>query len=277
MDIKLDNKDENIEKNIVKKSFNFKKVLIIVCCVLISIILLIIYSRYKATGGLKVNEYKITDSSLPQNFHGIKVAHFSDIYFGNTVDIDYLKEIVSSINDLKPDIVVFTGDLIDKDIDNDSKNEIVSILSSIKYNIGKYAVKGDSDNNLFDEIITSSGFTIFDNTSLELYYKGDTSIVIGNGDFSSNLFSILLIHEPDSVNDLSNNFNLILAGHSLGGQINLPIVRNLLLPNGAKEYYNGFYDVNESKLYVSSGIGTTSFKYRFNNKPSVNLYRLTSY
>lgn len=62
-----------------------------------------------------------------------------------------------------------------------------------------------------------------------------------------------------------------------GGQINLPFIRNLFLPSGSKKYYNGYYNVNGSNLYVSSGIGTTNFKYRFNNKPSINLYRLTSY
>lgn len=273
MDIKLDNNDIINDKS-VKKSFDFKKILIIVCCVLISFVLLIIYSRYKATSGLIVNEYKITDSGLPQSFHGVKLVHFSDIYFGNTVDIDYLKKIVSSINDLKPDIVVFTGDLIDKEIDNDSKNEIISILGSIKYSIGKYAIKGDSDNILFNDIITSSGFTILDNSSLELYYKGDTPIIIGNGDFSSNLYSISLIHSPNMINDFNNSHNLVLAGHTLGGQINLPILRKLFLNSS---YYRGYYNVNGSNLYVSSGIGTTSFKYRFNNKPSINLYRLTSY
>lgn len=273
MDIKLDDKIEND----VKKSINFKKILLIVCSIFICIFLIIIYCRYKATSGLKVNEYKVTDSALPQNFHGVKVVHFSDIYYGNTVSIEFLKEIVSSINEIKPDIVVFTGDLLSKEIDVDTKNEIISILGSITSSIGKYAIKGDSDNSLFNEIIASSGFTILDNSSLEIYYKGDTPIVIGNGDFSSDFFSILLVHEPDMINDYNNSFNLVLSGHSLGGQINLPFIRNLFLPSGSKKYYNGYYNVNGSNLYVSSGIGTTNFKYRFNNKPSVNLYRLTSY
>ena len=276
MDIKIDDINNDIS-NDVKKKFDFKKVLLIICFILICIIFVIIYSRYKATSGLKVKEYKFTDSSLPSNFHGVKLVQLSDIYFGNTVDIDYLKKIISSVNELDPDIVVFTGDLIDKDLDNDTKEEIVSILSSITSTIGKYSIKGNSDNDFYDDIMKSSGFTILNNDSVELYYKGNTPIVIGNGDFSSNLFSILLVHEPDSISNYSNSFNLILAGHSLGGQINLPIIRNLFLPNGSKKYYNGFYEVNNSKLYVSSGIGTTSFKYRFNNKPSISLFRLTSY
>ena len=272
MDIKLDNKVEDVKKN-----FDFKKLFIIICSILVCVLLIIVYCRYKATSGLKIKEYKVTDSSLPQSFHGVKVVQLSDIYFGNTVNIKYLKQIVSSVNEIKPDIVVFTGDLINKEIDENTKNEIISVLNSIKYTIGKYAIKGDSDNNLFNEIINSSGFSILDNSSLEIYYKGDTPILIGNGDFSSDLFSILLIHEPDQVNDLNNSFNLVLSGHSLGGQINLPFIRRLFLPNGSKKYYSGYYNVNGNSLYVSSGIGTTNFKYRFNNRPSVSLYRLTNH
>ena len=261
----------------VNEAFNFKKLFIIILCVIVFIISVIVFCRYKATSGLKVIEYKITDSSLPDSFHGVKLVQFSDIYFGNTVDIKYFNNIVSSINELKPDIVVFTGDLLDRDIDDDTKNSIIGVLSSIDSSIGKYAISGDVDNDLFDNIISSSGFINLNNSSANLYYNGDTPIMIGSEDVSSDLFNILLIHEPDNVDDLNNSFNLILAGHSLGGQINLPFVRNLFLPNGAHKYYNGYYNVNGNPLYVSSGIGTTNFKYRFNNRPSVNLYRLTKY
>lgn len=264
-------------KNVDNKRFNLKKVLIIICCILLFIILVIVYSRYKATSGLRINEYKITDSTLPDSFHGFKLVQFSDIYYGNTVDLKYLKNIVDDINNLKPDIVVFTGDLITSDIDNDTKNEIVNILNSINSSVGNYAIKGDSDNDLFDDIISLSSFTNLSNSSTNIYYKGETPISIGNQDISSELFSILLIHEPDSVINFNNSFNLILAGHSLNGQINLPIIKRIFLPNGAKKYYNGYYDINGNPMYVSSGIGTTSFKYRFNNKPSINLYRLTKY
>lgn len=275
MDIEINSKLDNSFND--NKSFNFKKFLIILCSIIVCIFLIVVYARYKATSGLKINEYKITDSTLPENFHGVKLVQFSDLYFGNTVDKKYLESIVSSINELEPDIVVFTGDLLVKDIDNDTKNDIITALSSINSSIGKYAISGDSDTNSFDEIIKSSGFINLNNSSVNLFYKGDTPIMIGNEDVSSDLFSILLIHQPDCADELNNSFNLILAGHSLGGQINLPLIRNLFLHNGARKYYNGCYSVNGNTLYVSSGIGTTNFKYRFNNRPSVNLYRLTKY
>lgn len=265
------------DNNSYDKGFNLKKIMIIICCCFLFFILIIVYSRYKATSGLKINEYKVTDSSLPDSFHGIKLVQFSDVYFGNTVDLKYLKNIVEGINNLEPDIVVFTGDLITNEIDNDTKNEIINILGSINSSLGKYAIKGDLDSDLFDEIISSSNFTNLSNSSTKIFYKGDTPISIGNQDVSSDLFSILLIHEPDSIINFNNSFNLILAGHSLNGQINLPIIKKLFLPNGARKYYKEYYNINDTPMYISSGIGTTSFKYRFNNKPSINLYRLVKY
>ncbi len=268
----------NEEIDTVKKDNKFKKIFIIIAICLSIIFLIIVYSRYKATSGLKVYEYKITDQALPDSFHGVKVVHFSDIYFGNTVDINYLKSIVSSINDLKPDIVLFTGDFTNKEIDDDTKFKIIDSLRSINSTIGKYAISGDIDNiDLFNNIMSSSGFLNLNDTSLNVYYKGETPILIGNQDIQSDLFSILLIHKPDDFDNLNNGFNLVLAGHSLNGQINIPLIKNLFLLDGSKKYYNHFYSVNDNDLYISSGIGTTDFKFRLFNKPSVNLYRLTKY
>lgn len=276
MDIKIDNIEDEKETQ-EQKVFKWKKFFLIILSIIFCLFLIIIYCRFKATTGLKVYEYKVTDSSLPDSFHGVKVVQFSDLYYGNTVDINYLNEIVSSINKLKPDIVVFTGDLISINIDDETKNKIIESLGSIKFSIGKYAIKGDSDNDLFDGIINSSGFINLTNTSVNAFYKGDIPINISNQDIQSDLFNILLIHEPDSIDSFENKFNLVLSGHSLNGQINIPIIKKSFLKNGSKKYYNGYYDINGSPLYVSNGIGTTNFKYRLFNKPSVSLYRLTKY
>ena len=274
MDIKLDDIKEDVK---TEKSFKWKKFFLIILIIIFIISLSIIYCRFKATSGLKVHEYKVTNSTLPDSFHGVKVVQFSDLYFGNTVDIYYLNDIVSSINDLKPDIVVFTGDLLSHDIDEDTKNKIIDSLSLINPTIGKYAIKGDSDNDLFDGIMKSSGFINISNSSVQAFYKGNTPIVISNIDAPSDLFNILLIHEPDSISSFENKSNLVLAGHSLNGQINIPFIKKLFLKSGSKKYYNGYYDIDGTPLYVSNGIGTTDFKYRLFNKPSISLYRLTKY
>ena len=287
IDINLNNSlDNNLNNNLNndttdKKNKSIKKIIIYILFSLFIISLVIIYARYKATSGIKVNEYKVTSNLLSDNFHGVKVVHFSDIHYGNTVDIDYLKEIVNKINELDGDIVVFTGDLLGHNIDVNEKNNITAVLSGIDANIGKYAIKGESDHDdsLFNEIITNSGFININDKQEIIYYKNGNPIIISNKDelTDSNLFSIFLLHKPDDIDKLNNRFNLVLSGHSHNGQINIPYIKKLLLPDGAKKYFENYYRINDSDLFVSSGIGTNDFKFRFLNKPSINLYRLTKY
>lgn len=251
----------------------FKKIFFVVLIVLFIIVLFFVYARYKSTSGLVIREYKVTNSSLPDSFHGAKVVHLSDIHFGNTTSIDDLKYIVKKVNELEPDIVVFTGDLGNV---NSMKQEVITVLSSIDYSIGKYGIKGEDDNDLFDDVMSNSGFINLTDSYLYIYFNDDEPIFIGNVSSEFDGFSLLLLHEPDNISNYSN-FSLALAGHSHNGQINLPFIKSLFLPNGSKKYYDSYYDIDGASLYVSSGIGTSHFKLRFNNKPSVNLYRLTKY
>jgi len=95
--------------------------------------------------------------------------------------------------------------------------------------------------------------------------------------FDENTYSIILTHEPDTINDLKlkfNNTNLILSGHSLNGSINLPIIKKLLLPNGSKNYYKPYYQLDNTNIYISNGIGVNNINFRLFNTPSFNLYRL---
>ena len=274
MDIKIDLPEENVEK----KS-KIKKIITILLCIISIIFLIIVYARYKATSGLKINEYKITNSLIPENFHGTKLVQISDIHYGNTVNTKYLKEIIKEINKLKPDILVLTGDLLDKQITEEEKKDIINTLKEIKVNINSYAIKGDKDydEKLWNEIIIQSGFINLNNEEKLIYNKSNKPILISNIDKQHDeIYSIYLLHEPDKIDNIKNKYNLVLAGHSLNGQINLPIIKKLLLQKGAKKYYENHCIINDTDLYISSGIGTTKFKYRFLNKPSIELYRLTN-
>ena len=71
------------------------------------------YARYIETRGLVVREYSVINKKIPESFHGFKIVQFSDTHYGMTTFSDELKNMVNKINTLKPDIVVFTGDLID--------------------------------------------------------------------------------------------------------------------------------------------------------------------
>ena len=250
------------------------------------------------TKGLIVKEYSIVNSKIPNSFYGLKIIHISDIHYKVTTTKEELEEIVSEINLLKPDIVILSGDLFNKNINYTNKDykNLTKILSNIDCNIGKYAIKGDNDLKIkkWEEIINESNFINL-NDSYELIYSEGYDPILLTG-VSSNIkknhikeninsiyaqinskynYSILVLHEPDYIDEIDyNKFNLILAGHSLNGQIKLPFIGSLIKPSGAKIYYDEYYELNNTKLFISGGLGTNEFKFRFNNKPSFNLYRL---
>lgn len=284
-----------------KKKHPIIKFIIIFILIIAAILL---YSRFIATKGLVTKEYKITSSSIQDNFHGFKIVHISDVHYGRTTDKKDLNNMVKEVNLLKPDIVVLTGDLIDRDtkLDDALKGEISEALSSINANVGKYAISGNHDSNFseWESIINDSGFKNLNDTYELIYNDGYTPILLAglssnlnnqvditerynkileysNNENIKELYKILLIHEPDYINNIDySNFNLILAGHSHNVQVRLPFIGGIILPNGAKKYYKEHYKINNTDLYISSGIGTSGISFRLFNKPSINFYRLTN-
>ena len=90
-----------------------------------------------------------------------------------------------------------------------------------------------------------------------------------------NLYTITLVHEPDTTqNILNNKTDLILAGHSLNGQIRLPLIGGIKKQENATKYPDSKYKINDTTLYVSGGLGTYKKELRLFNHPSINLYRL---
>lgn len=287
-------KDEPKEEIIEKKESNhpiLRKIIFILILLLLSFIA---YTRFIEPKMIVVNEYKIESNIIPDSFHGSKIVHISDIHYGTSIDIKQLNKIVNKINELKPDIIFFTGDLIDKSvsINDETKTNIIETLKRLNTTTYKYAIYGDEDidNEFFQDILTQAEFTILNNESTLLYYKDNTPIeIIGftNNDETnytiitnyideidtSNYYKIVLSHKPDTIdNFINHNPNLVLSGHTLGGEIN--IFKPLFLNEGSKKYHNNYKKIFNTDFYISNGLGTSSLYARFNNKPSFNLYRL---
>lgn len=268
--------------------------------IFIIIILIIIYARYIGTMGLITKEYTIKDNNLPNDFDGLKIVHFSDLHYNRAINIKKVKNIVKEINLINPDIVVFTGDLIDQDanLNNDDFDELTELLSEINAKYGKYAILGnhdyskDKDNVI--KVYNNSNFTYLDNSHDIIYSKNNQKIFIGGintvsynqDDLSKTMelsnneksidYKIILVHEPDISSKIVKDYqvNLILAGHSHNGQIRLPIIGAIYTPEHAKNYYDNYYNIDGSNLYISSGIGVSTINYRLFNHPSINFYRI---
>lgn len=254
--------------------------------------LIIIYSRYISTTGIKIKEYSIINNKIPESFKGFKIVHFTDLKYGSTINQKYLDKLINQINQLNPDIIIFTGDLISSDykLTEDNKKNIIESLNKLNPKLNTYSVRGDNDiNENYNSIITQTKIIELNNLNKLIYYKGDTPIMLiglddsinGNQNIEmafnyedNNYYKILLTHEPDSYEKIKDkNLDLILAGHSLNGQIRLPFIGSIYTPNGAKKYYDAKYKIDKTEIYISSGLGTSKIPYRLNNRPSINLYR----
>lgn len=288
-------KETKTNNNFNRKFINTLIFIMIIC------IGLIMYSRYVGTKGLIVKEYRIADEKIPYNFSGIKIVHFSDLLYKSTVNIDDIKNMVERINELKPDLVFFTGGLLSKgkSLTDEETQELSSVLKEIDYTIGKFAVKGDEDGDEFTIVMTDSDFIVLNNSGTFVYNKAltpiyvaglassisdainlDTAFEVVDSDTNKDAyFKILLMHEGDSATSVlksRDDVDLILAGNSLNGSIVLPFYGGLFESRGSTKYKKPFYEVNDTLIYVSSGLGTKDVSYRFNNKPSFNFYRLKS-
>lgn len=280
-----------------------RKIISFIIEITILISLVIAYSYYIEPKLLTFKEYKIKNENITENFLGFKIVHISDIHYGKNFNKKQMEKLVNSINDQKPDIVVLTGDLISKKtkMTIELSEEISNNLNKIEAKIGKYAINGDEDIK-FDEwsnIIKNSNFINLNNTHDTIYKNGYNYLLIAGASTSKDkisindklnktteyinsfekdgpIYKILLMHEPDNVDDIENNkFDLILAGHSHHGQIKL-FTLPLIIKEGAKKYPGAYYNIENTKLYISNGLGASETVNRLFNTPSYNIYKLTN-
>lgn len=258
------------------------------------IALFISYTMFIETNIFLVKEYKIESEKLPNSFHGQKIVQISDINYGTSFTSKDLENVTKKIKDLKPDILIFSGNLIDKNITLDKKNKelIIKNLLSLEDASYKFSVIGKNDNTeIFQEIMRESGFTILDNTSTLVYNEENIPILISgissdSNDFSfltnpiedvdtTNLYKIIITHSAEIIdNIIDTNTDLVLSGNTLGGLINPGFTKPLFLKENQK-YYKHYYEINNTKLFVSNGLGTSDMNMRFNNFPSINFFRLS--
>lgn len=254
-----------------------KIVLQILFVIIVIFTLIFLYAKYYEPKKLETHEYLIKDISIPIEFNGIKILHFTDLLYGSIND-NQLKKIQEEIKIINPDIVFYTGNIINKEykINEDEIKMINSFFKDISYTIGKYAVLGDVDNQNFDLIMENTDFTILNSELLSVYNGLNKINLIGisynkKNEIKDNddTYTITIINNYDEYNKYNITSNLVFAGHNLGGEIRLfnqPLF-------GTNKYRNNYYEENDSKVYISNGLGSIH-KLRFMNKPSMNVYRL---
>ena len=270
-----------------------KKILKILSFIFIPLFILFSISyvslRYIGNIGIVVKEYPFYNMKITDDFHGVKVVQFSDVHFGEFTEKGKIDELIKLINNTNPDIVVFTGDLVDVNyaVNLTDQEYLISSFKKINSSLGKYAIKGEEDSDSFDTIFNNSGFEILNNEVRKIYINDSyiNLIAVDNNygvyptllnNYDGSKFSIAITHFSDNSDNIVNTFapDIILAGNSHNGQVRIPFIGPMMKRIGSKKYIDSYYKINDTELYISSGIGNTKYNMRLFNHPSINFFRL---
>jgi predicted MPP superfamily phosphohydrolase len=243
----------------------------------------------------QIKEVQLKINNLPKAFEGWKIVQFSDVHLGFHYGVEDFQPVIKMINGLKPDVIFFTGDLIQ--IGNNEPEAAIPLLQSLKgIRGGKWAVIGNHDFYTKDKVIQvfqNSHFKVLENShdfiesnQQRLYIAGIDDMMYGNPNIKKAVKGLteqdcvlLLAHEPDIADEsIKYPVSAQFSGHSHGGQVRIPFYGPIIRQELARHYSDGFYQVGEKKmpLYVNRGIGTTDLAIRFFCRPEITVFHLTS-
>ncbi len=214
---------------------------------------------------------------------------------GPFTSFEFIKKISKNVNYLKPDLIIFGGDYIYASLNY--LKDVFLPFNNFNPPLGKWGVLGNHDNYLGTKkvirVLKESAIELLNNSSIKLIFGGNILYIFGVDDFRTGYpdlkKAIKFLKEDGIVIGISHNplfwekgklnfsADLLLSGHTHGGQIDLPFLGPIfLLPGHGREYYRGFYNINGNKLYVSRGIGTIHIPLRIFCPPEITFIEIKS-
>ncbi len=241
----------------------------------------------RETENLELNDIEIVIPNLPKAFTDYKIIQLSDIHTSFAVRKKYLREIMNTINHLDYNMITFTGDFVSNNLNY--IHDFTDAFQMLKNKQNAYAVLGNhdfwTDENGVDQALRSVNIRPLRNEHKKIH-MGDSFInIIGVDDVwvqkadinkamtgcKPEETNILLCHNPDLIHTAKNkNINLMLSGHTHGGQVRIPFLGAIVLPSkNGKKYDQGLFREQGSYLYVNRGIGVISPPIRFLCRPEI--------
>ncbi|NVK51520.1 MAG: metallophosphoesterase [Flavobacteriaceae bacterium] len=245
---------------------------------------------------LQFVEKKMPIENLPKHLIGKTIMQISDVHVGNRFNYQYIIDSFKKAQQLKPDIVVYTGDYVSYE----SKKQFEQLTHVFKHVVtGKIATVGilgnhDYGHNWSEQQVASKITTILENAGLEILSNEQTNVnglhIIGLDDYwglnfnpkeimkkvSNTNANLVLCHNPD-VCDLNVWYNYngwILAGHTHGGQVKPPFLNPPILPVKNKNYTAGEIDLKDGRtLYINRALGHL-WQVRCNVRPEITVFKL---
>ncbi len=268
------------------------------CLFLLFLLLFYVYYENK---NLEVVSYNIASNKIPFEFNNYKIVQISDYH--NDSSKRLRENLINKIKDVKPDIIVITGDLID------SRKTNIGLVEELIKNINDvaqiYFVTGNHEARISDydklyNLLEKYGVIVLENETYVIK-RGDSKInIIGINDpqnsseiyvddseiikkqleiskYDNENFSILLSHRPEVFSVyVDNNIDLVLCGHAHGGQFRIPFVGGFVAPNQGffPKYTSGLFKEDNTNMIVSRGIGNSIIPFRINNRPELVVVNL---
>jgi predicted MPP superfamily phosphohydrolase len=265
-----------------------KKMLALFCLLLFSW-LAVFYGSFIEPRMLIVRESSISLSSSPSQ--SLRVALIGDIHVGAYRDASWVRQVVDKTKALQSDLILLAGDFV---YDDPSQISGLRPLDDLSAPLGVYAVLGNHDYEgwrpeVIAQALSALGIQVLENTSVHLGSSGITLAGISDLWFASDFPQamegitqeetvVLLSHNPDAVlREESRLADLVLSGHTHGGQIRLPFFGSIPpIPDElGRAYDRGFYFYDELPLYVTAGVGETGPRARLFNPPEISLLTIS--
>jgi uncharacterized protein len=265
---------------------------LLLCC-----LSLVLWAFVIEPNRLVVNETRISLHGWPPSFANLKIAVVSDLHVGSPyIDVEKLHQVVSTINGQNPDLILIAGDFVIQDVWGGHFVEpevIADNLKGLHARLGVFAVLGNHDwwygGERVMRALKGAGIRVLENEVVQIQQGGQSLWLIGLADLwtrtpdiagtlrkvSDDGPVIALTHNPDIFPQMPSRVILTIAGHTHGGQVNLPLFGRLIVPSNFKARYAiGHIQEAGHHLYVTPGIGTSMIPVRFRVPPEVTVLTL---
>ena len=239
---------------------------------------------------LTVEHHQIHLQRLPRELDGFRIVQLSDIHHSPFTSREQIERAVETANSLQPDIVALTGDYVSKE--RAYAAPCAELLSGLRARHGVYAVLGNHDHwtdaALITDLFRAEGITMlvnqgmrFENNGAAFWLAGVDDTMVGLEDLplalagsSDNEFKLLLAHNPIILRRAARaGVDLVLSGHTHGGQVRLRSERNTA-GRPRRRLLKGLARQGETQIYITRGLGTVVLPVRFGCPPEVSLLEL---
>ena len=224
-------------------------------------------------------KFRVQTVRLTEGDPTCRLVQISDVHHRG--DVAYAEEIVRAINALDPDLVCFTGDLIEHVHFLPEALELLGMIDAPLFGIpGNHDYWSGARFGEYAKRFAAGGGAWLVNATAPVREHGLAFVGVAERNTAAARRPaadrcVLLTHYPIFVDDIPDlRFDLILAGHSHGGQVRLPGMEARFVPFYVGPYDRGLYNTPAGPLYVNSGIGTATVPFRINCPPEITLFEL---